>query len=354
MAGPLKKYAFLNAKLRARISQILPRELMEGILHSGSMTEALHLLSRTPYAFAAEVYDKTGDIKMVELGLFRREVRLYGELMPFLDQELQHFVTTLGLSYEIEVLKRTLRLWFQRAVLGRPVDDMIGYLFRDRIVHDLDIDSLVNAQDKKSVFEILTGTPYKSVLMDADTTADPPLSLFLWEVALDRYYFTSLNSETRNLHGRDGEIARRLMGVEIDRRNISWMIRLKTSFELPMEDSLALMVDGGWSIEKNLVQRAYQTRNPRDMLAELLSKGYGNLAPLVSSIETSGDQLDLIDGILREIVAQEVHRILLGYPFTIGVLLAYFILKVDEIGALTTALNTKSLGISDSIVGNAR
>ncbi len=164
MGGLLKKYAFLNAKLRTRISQIFPREMIDRILHSGSMSEAVHLLAGTPYSFAAEVYDRTGDIKMVELELFNREVGLYRELAPYLDAELQRFVTTLLLSYEIEVLKRAIRMWFHRVVRGRPIDDMTGYLYRNRIVHHLDVDALVNAADAERLLDVLNGTPYADVI----------------------------------------------------------------------------------------------------------------------------------------------------------------------------------------------
>jgi V/A-type H+-transporting ATPase subunit C len=37
----------------------------------------------------------------------------------------------------------------------------------------------------------------------------------------------------------------------------------------------------------------------------------------------------------------EVRKILTGYPFTIGIILAYFILKSDEIRKIMTVLNAK-------------
>ena len=347
MASSLRKYAFLNAKLRTRISQILPREMLERILHSGSMPEAVHLLASSPYGFAAEVYDQTGDIRMVELALFSREIGLYRELSPYLDTELQRFVTALVLSYEIEVLKRAIRMWFHRVVRSRTVDDTTGYLYRDRIVHTLNVDTLVNAADTKQLLEALDGTPYADVIRRSNTGGLPetgaPSSLYQWEVALDRYYYTSLTAQIERLHGRDREIARKMIGVEIDRQNISWMIRLKTTFDLPVEEALASMIGGGSAVDGAVVKDAYQARNPGDMLAALLRRG--PLTSMVAAAGSSASQLVLIDEILREIVFQEVHRILLGYPFTIGIMLAYFVLKRNEIRAVAMILNAKSLGI---------
>ena len=44
MAGPLSKYSFINAKLRARISKILPEDVFEELAKSPSLEAALALL----------------------------------------------------------------------------------------------------------------------------------------------------------------------------------------------------------------------------------------------------------------------------------------------------------------------
>jgi len=40
-------------------------------------------------------------------------------------------------------------------------------------------------------------------------------------------------------------------------------------------------------------------------------------------------------------LALEVKKMLAGYPFTIGIILAYFILKANEIRKIMTVLNAK-------------
>ena len=67
MAGPLSKYSFINAKLRARISKILPDEKFNRLEQAQSLDEALALLRETPFAGLEEVYSATGDLKRAEL-----------------------------------------------------------------------------------------------------------------------------------------------------------------------------------------------------------------------------------------------------------------------------------------------
>jgi V/A-type H+-transporting ATPase subunit C len=52
-------------------------------------------------------------------------------------------------------------------------------------------------------------------------------------------------------------------------------------------------------------------------------------------------RLTMIERILEQVLALEVKKILTGYPFTIGIILAYFILKTNEIRKIMTVLNAK-------------
>jgi len=76
-----------------------------------------------------------------------------------------------------------------------------------------------------------------------------------------------------------------------------------------------------------------------------LTGRYPGLSALLSSPSAdSGARLQLIGRILDEIKHQEVRRILCGYPFTVGIILAYFVLKRDELKRVRTLINAKYYG----------
>ena len=52
-------------------------------------------------------------------------------------------------------------------------------------------------------------------------------------------------------------------------------------------------------------------------------------------------RMALLERILEEILMWEIRRILTGYPFTIGIIIAYFVLKRSEIRRIMTVLNAK-------------
>ena len=152
MAGHVARYAYINAKLRARLSTMLPEEFFSRMEEAYSLGETLALLKDTRYSSLAEVFDKTGDIKAAELELFKKEISLYRELNRQAEATVGDLITAIELRYEILVLKRALRLWFDRIVRERSIDEAIGYLFREPICYPLDIDAIVSAVSCFSVF----------------------------------------------------------------------------------------------------------------------------------------------------------------------------------------------------------
>ncbi len=342
MAGILKKYAFINAKLRARIGKILTDEFFEGMIRSPSLREALHLLSETSFAFAEQVYNDTGDIKMIELALFERELNLYLEVGKDVSGEVQSFVMALALHYEIVNLKKALRLWFDRVIRGRTIETAAGYLSRGQVRYSIAVDEVIGADSARSVAEVLKNTPYGAVIQKSADQVESLQSVFPFEIGLDHYFYEQLLAETGRLVQRDRKIARRMIGVEIDIQNINWISRFKGLYDLPPEAALSHLIPQGYGVDMDMLREAYSARNVNEMAGILLSRQYSSLLTVLASWD--GDtvsRLLLIESVLEQIIMQDVRHILAGYPFTVGILLAYFALKKNEIRKLLTMINAK-------------
>ncbi len=343
MAGAVQKYAFINAKLRARISKILPAELSAEMSRAKSLSEAVELLRSTDFALVESVFGQTGDIKSAELELARKEVRLYLELEDLTKGEVRAIVFALAERFEVENLKHALRLWFDSRVRGRRIDAAVGYLLRDRVHRDLPLDRIVNAGSLQEAAEALAGTPYGELVAQQAEEVARVQSLFPVEIALDHYFYRQLLAAVGNLGPRDREIARRMIGAEIDLANINWLVRFKGFYKLDPERALACAIPEGIHFSPRAMAEAYVMDNPSNVLGELVRRRYPGLSGLLGSKEPleSYARLVLIERILAEILMLEVRHLLAGYPFTIGILLAYFVLKSAEIRRIKTILNAK-------------
>ncbi|MBN2132277.1 MAG: V-type ATPase subunit, partial [Sedimentisphaerales bacterium] len=171
-------------------------------------------------------------------------------------------------------------------------------------------------------------------------------SLFRLEMGLDHFYYENLLSAIDRLRGRDRAIALRLTGVEIDLQNIRWIIRFRKFYDLPLEAVRAAIVAGGFNLSAAVVDELYGVQNVTASLQWSVKAKYPPLAALVSSATPdSTSQLLLVRRIMEEIMKYEVQHILTGYPFSVGILLAYFVLKRNELAKIRIILNAKQYGI---------
>jgi len=342
MAGPLARYAFINAKLRARISKLLPQETVTALARAPSLVEAAQLLRATAFADIDSVYTATGDLKMAELALQERELALFVEVERYLSGAPLDFVLALAARFEIEILKNILRLWFDRVVRGRDIQVRSGYILRRQLTHKLDVDALLGAPDVEGLAVLLEGTPYAAIVREHGQRVSVDQSLFSVEVALDKLYYSQLLAKTDAMDVRDRGVARRLVGVEIDMANIGWIVRLKSFYDLPVERALRSIIPSGWSVDEKTARAAYASQNVKQMLDAILQSSYSGLKSLLSTeaVDSAG-RLALVERVLEEIVLYEVRHVLGGYPFSIGIVLAYFVLKQSEIRKIVTILNAK-------------
>ena len=346
MAGPLSKYSFINAKLRARISKILPEETFNDLAKASSLDDALALLRETPFAGLEYIYSRTGDLKQAELELLKNEIELYRNIRQYLSHDSMELVDALLTQFEIDNLKNAIRIYFNRKIRKRPDDISIHYILYDRIIHEIPIDIILNAENFDEIAGVCEGTPYSQIIRKYSHTVESEGSLFRMEIAFDHFYYKNLLSSVNKLDRRDRTIALRLTGVEIDLQNINWIIRFKNFYGLPLEAVLAAIVPGGFNLDRAIMDQLYSAQNVTSVLQGFVKSKYPGLSALLSShTSDSTSRLLLIRRILEEIMKHEVQRILAGYPFTIGIVLSYFILKRNELKKIRTILNAKHYGI---------
>jgi V/A-type H+-transporting ATPase subunit C len=346
VASRLKTYGFVNAKLRARISLILPQSFYDQLLRAADLGAALALLRETSFRGAVAAYESTGDLRMAELELFDREVQTHLELEGYLSAEVRAFAHAMAARYEIEALKAALRVWFDRAVRGRDTSAAGGYLYRGRIHHATDIDRILAASGVEEVVAALSGSPYAAAVAAAASTISAG-SLFEAEIALDRGFFEHLLAAAADLSPVDREIAERMIAVEIDLLNAAWMVRFRVAYNLDLDRVLGFLIPSRSGLSRQEIASAYQAGRITELVSSLVTRRYPSLQVMLTA--PAADEvarLVLIERILQQIMLHEVGRLLSGYPFTIGTVLAYVVLKRNEIRTLMTILNAKLYGVA--------
>ena len=347
MAGQLKTYGFINAKIRSRLGQLLSDQDFTTLMKSGSIEEVVTALNQTVYAKDLGQYAATGDVRAVEFALYAHEIETVQELLRYLEGHAADFVGALILRYEVDTVKNALRFWYDRNIRGRTETEPSSYLYHGHLVNSVDIDGILNAANSGELVDAVAGTPYEAVLSRNLDRIENEQQMFYVELELDSLFYTTLIEKTAQLSQQDLKVAERVIQVEVDLENIDRIVRFVSFYKTEERRSWNVFLPGG-SIETDLLRQAFRQTNAEEALNVLLTQRYSRYKSFTGEHKSNPYQrLHLVESLLRQILNDEVQRLLRGYPFTIGTVLAYVFLKRKEISELVSIINAKYYGLSE-------
>jgi V/A-type H+-transporting ATPase subunit C len=346
------QYGYINAKLRARISSMLSTEDAKRLAETRTLHDLFEALRGTPFGVVEETYNRTGSLRATEWELLRTQITILRSVEVHLSETDRALVRSLLTGYEIESLKNCLRLFFSRRVLGRQEAGVDEYQYDDPIVYRIDYGRLAASQSLEDIVEELEGTPYRDIVEEHQQVFRREGTLFPLETALDRFYYQQLMKHVSLLPVRDRKIARSIIGAEIDLLNVSWIIRYRTYYDLPEEKALAMTLPGGLTTNVAFMREAMTGSNVKTIIQKTIRNIYPGLSTLLEApAADTRSRLLLIEQVLEHILLQEVRKILAGYPFTVGIILAYFVLLRFEYRRIRALLVAKQLELPRERIG---
>ncbi len=347
MSTAVRKYGFINAKLRTRLGNLLPEEFFSGLIRAASLSEAMLQLKETSYSSIGEVYENTGDLKLSELEFYSDEIKMLRELQSYLESDLADFINALLLRYEIDTFKSALRLWFDRVIRVRDISASTGYLYYDKIVHAVDFERIINSNSREELAGILEHTPYSAVFNKWAEHIETEKNLFPLEMDLDAFFYNNLYEASAKLSRSDRIIVKKIIGVEIDLENISRTIRLRTFYKMPVDQIINFSVKGGNRISTEIIRRAGSAASENDVIHSFIEDSYPGFSAFLSDDADHRRRLALIESLLDNVLKQETRKLLIGNPFTIGIILSYFFFKKNEHKRIMTILNAKNYEMTE-------
>lgn len=342
----VSEYGFINAKLRARISSILTEDFRRGIINTDNIEGAVQFLSNQGFPFASDIWNNTGDIQSLEFEFFKKNIDNYKLIMKHTEGLLKDFTNVLSIKPEIENIKASLRLWYGSRIRKRPVSYRSAYLYKDRIYENIDWDELINAVNYEDIQLVFQNTIYNSVF-SAYSVVDANDRLFEIETALDRLYYRYLFESSNKLKKTDKAIVNDILSTEIDLQNISWLIRYRHFYKIDIKEMGRILIPGGHGLELDSLLKNEDSADSGFSPVDILKKSYPELSALsISDKHHFSGQALLFEQLLDETRKRKFSGILLGYPFTIGIILVFFFMSESEQRFISSVLNGKNYDFS--------
>jgi len=333
----LAAYSFINAKIRAMISFLIGPKLFSSMLETEDFFKALELLKESPYHKNAveRIGKETADLKAIEKQFIKNDLSTYKKIQRSIPGKAEKaFMDLLVERYELEQLKVGLRIWNKKMPVN--ADD---FLLGEKISFDIDYKKVIYAPNIEEIIFLLEDTPYRKPILTARERFKEKGSVFYLEASLDIDYYQRLLTCAESLSPRDREIAKNIIGIEIDTENINWLIRMRKYYSLPAGDILEWVIPGGARINKESIVSFYTTDGLTKIVDSVALGPYSKIKGLIE------ENMSFIENFLHEVLLREVKRALSGYPFTIGIIIGYAVLKRNETKNIISVLYAKNLGL---------
>ncbi len=349
MKSPVNTYGFINAKLRAKIGDIRNPQLQDDLLKSGSLVEAIGVLREYGYERAADVYDKTGDLQLVELSLLNDEIQDLMNIQKYLSGASKQLIKTLLTRIEVENLKNAIRLWYSSAIHHRPISYRSAYLIKYKIVNKINYHNIINAVTFDNIIDSVKGSWYEHVLREYTLEQIEVEGLFDLETSIDLKLMDFIYEASNSLKGDDKAIAMKLFKMEVDLKNIIMLVRYGWFHKLEGEKLNKILYPYS-RVYKDDATKAYINANPKNRLVEsILKENYNDLSDFVSSNADSKtrmiNQIRELERYLFKKKGQLFENCLGGKPFTIATPLAYFYLREQQYSIICGMVGGKYYGV---------
>ncbi|MBN2104007.1 V-type ATPase subunit [bacterium] len=326
-------YGLINAKVRTMRSYFLTEAQYRQLVESKSLREFWALLSQTRYAPLVEKVNYQEPVQ-VEQSFLLAEIQQLNQIKKYSHKRTSDVLNRLMERYDGEKLKIILRSWFRQ---GKGSNEILP----DRILYDFPIQAMVQAKDIHEIIFLLEGTPFQKVLYEARQNYIETRSLFPLELAIDRRIYQRLLDIKSFINRRDRRIVERLIGVEIDLKNLEWIGRFKKYYQLSSAQIADYLLPHGYRLGKEQIRQSLGGDSITKILLQIM-RGMNADLPAEMEGELALKALDLF---LKEVLMREARRAFGEFPFSIGSVLGYFYLMRLEMQNLRMMVQAKQYNL---------
>jgi V/A-type H+-transporting ATPase subunit C len=331
-------YSIIHARVRAMYATMLDTASWQRLCEAGTYPALLEALKATVYG----PYLKT--VQEQNLTSRRAVYQIKGHLadafvtvIRSIPDAARPLVTQLYRLYEVDNLKALLR----GVASGASWDQIRYVLFPLNSFTVLPVQEMAEAKDVSAAVERLHGTSYHDTLAHAMERYTAERSLFPLEVALDLDYWREMWRDINRLANPDRAQAMRLVGSLIDVANLMWAIRYRVYHHLAEEEIINYTLPFGYRVQDRDIRAIAAGAD----IAPIVTRIYPDVPEPGSLLQKPRSGLPELERRLQQHLARECRAAFMGYPFHIGIPLAYLLLSELEIQDLTVLVEARALRV---------
>jgi V/A-type H+-transporting ATPase subunit C len=328
-------YAAVHARVRSLYSELLSPATLARLSETPDLGFLTRSLKDTVYGpYLASVDDQALTPRRIVYQIKGRLADNYLSLIRAVPPRARTILTQLYRHFEVDNLKAVLR-----GIGSNSSWERVRYtLFPLGSFTVLPAQEMVEAGSVDAAVTLLSQTPYYTTLSHAMERYTAEQSLFPLEVSLDLNYWRELWEGVKRLSGNDRAQALHIIGSLVDTNNLMWAIRYRVYHQLAEEEVINYTLPFGYRVKDDDI-RAIAAGGEIVPVVNRLYPDLPNVESLLQEPQTGLPQLELL---LQRHVVNKCRAAFIGYPFHVGIPLAYLVLNELEIQDLTVLLEAKS------------
>jgi V/A-type H+-transporting ATPase subunit C len=328
-------YAAIHARVRPMYAALITPQLWGRLCEAADFGALISLLKDTaygPYLMRAE--DKNLTPRRTVYQIKGRIADAYTTVIRLASASARPLLSQLYRHFEVDNLKAVLR----GIVTGAPWDRVQHVLFPLGQTTVLPAQAMVEAGSVGTALNQLRGTPYYDTLSHAMRRYTAEQSLFPLEVALDLNYWRKLWGDVNRLSGEDRAQSLRIVGSLLDMSNLMWAIRYRVYHHLSEEEVINYTLPFGHRVRDEDIRAIAAGADIPHVVARI----YPDLTDVDTLLHEPRSGLPKLELQLQRRLVEQCRAAFIGYPFHIGIPLAYVVLNELEIQDLTVLVEAKS------------
>jgi len=332
------KYAYISSKIHGMLPFMLTKEDFDALVEK-SLNEVYSSLEHTPYrevvsAIPLERFESA----VFERLLMEHFLRIYKDVKKDSPKDVSMLLDAMLKKFEVENLRTILRA----KIAGLSVEETMSYIIPVGKLNEEFCKSLLEKSGNvKDVVKFLGRTDYGPTLERGLKDFEKTGLLISLETALDQYVFGLLWKRADKISGADREIAKKIIGTEIDVINMKLILRSKT-LDIKADQARKFILPMFFQLTEEGVNKGIEAKGIESAVKALMVKPYKNLLSAVLAEYEASNSLSAVEQVFDKFLLKNIRDVLkYPSPFHIGVVLGFLNVKWIEVKNLRAIVKGK-------------
>lgn len=334
----ISEYAFANARVGAMRSYLLGADEFKAMSEAPSFSDAVAVLRETEYSRELSKLSSP-TLLDIENMLSKSLIRDHEKIATSVKGAAKSFLEQYARKFEIASIKTLIIM--KTSKLAPPEKEYPWILYRTMTASV--VQRLLQMETLEELIEMLKFTEYYPALRKALSEHKEGEPAFSFIAALDSYVYGKLAGHMKLMQGRDREIVRRLVGTEIDAKNLLTILRLRGSDE---DKAWASLIPYRYRLSESELRSIFSAKSMGEVASQAAQFKYGELIARGLKDYEKTESLSVLELEFKKHILRMNRKAFLGDRFNIGVPIAYLNLKENEVRNVVAILKAKEDGLS--------